>query len=35
MWHWLVGLLHKLDRWLHREKLTNIPPRSNLHARRR
>ena len=35
MWNWLTGLLHKLDRWLHRDRLASTPRRSNLHARHR
>ena len=27
MWNWLVGLLHKLDRWLHRNKLLAVVKR--------
>jgi hypothetical protein len=36
MWNWLVGLLHKLDRWMHRGTLPSAHPRrSNLHGRYR
>jgi len=34
MLNWLVRLWHKIDRWIHGEKLTQPYRRSNLHGRR-
>ena len=34
MLNWLVSLWHKIDRWIHGEKLPQPYRRSNLHGRR-
>ena len=35
MFNWLVGLWHRIDRWIHREKVPQSYHRSNLHGRHR